>query len=283
MRVLSHIRDLQKVLRKERGEGRSVGFVPTMGALHEGHLSIIRRSRAENGLTLCSIFVNPIQFNNPRDLEKYPRSLKQDLALLEKEGCDLVFTPEAEEIYPGGKAESPPVDFGYLDRILEGKYRPGHFKGVATVVKRFFDIIGPDRSYFGKKDYQQLLIVKKMVDALKIPVEIVPCPIVREPDGLAMSSRNLRLTIGERKAAPFIYEVLREVKDKAGELAVGELKELALNRFSGRPEFRAEYFEIADAETLLPVGQIGNEVKAIACLAVFLGEVRLIDNMELFV
>ncbi len=282
MIVHTRIRGLKADLRKERKAGRTIGFVPTMGALHEGHLSIIRDSRSRDDITVCSIFVNPIQFNNKQDLEKYPRTLQQDLAMLEKEGCSYVFTPSVREMYPEGKVASPEVDFGYLDKILEGRFRPGHFKGVSIVVNKFLEIVGPDRAYFGKKDYQQLLIVKKMVRDLKIPVEIIPCPIMREKDGLAMSSRNMRLTIGERKQASLIYKVLTEVKEKASGSSVAELKLLAIKKLDDTPGFKTEYFEIADKDTLLPLDNLKKRETAIACTAVFVGDIRLIDNMELF-
>ena len=253
-----------------------------MGALHEGHLSLIRKSTTENDYTVCSIFVNPVQFNNPADLEKYPRSQREDISLLESAGCDLVLLPEVKEMYPGGTIVSPDVDFGLLDKVLEGKFRPGHFKGVAVAVKRLFDLVEPRKAYFGKKDYQQLLVIRKLVRDLDLPVEIVACPTVREPDGLAMSSRNMRLTIHERKVAPLIYQVLLKVREKAGTLPVRDLANWAIKKISENPEFSVEYFEIVDSETLLTLTNWKPKEKALACTAVYLGDVRLIDNMELF-
>lgn len=282
MKQFSLIKDLKKELSKERKKGKTIGFVPTMGALHEGHLSLIYRSKAENNITVCSIFVNPVQFNNKNDLELYPRNLAQDLKILEKTGCDLTFAPEVREMYPKGLPDQFGIDFGYLERTLEGKFRPGHFKGVAIVVKKLFDIVEPDKAYFGKKDYQQLLIIRQIVGRLQLPVEIVACETVREPDGLAMSSRNLLLTIGERKIAPVIYEVLCQVREKTGTIPVKEVKNWAIKKIQKNPKLIVEYFEIADNETLLPIVKWDQKEKAIACTAIYLGDVRLIDNIELF-
>ena len=282
MKVITSIPEMKRLLRKERKIHSSIGFVPTMGALHDGHLSLIRKSTTENDYTVCSIFVNPVQFNNPADLEKYPRSQREDISLLESAGCDLVLLPEVKEMYPGGTIVSPDVDFGLLDKVLEGKFRPGHFKGVAVAVKRLFDLVEPRKAYFGKKDYQQLLVIRKLVRDLDLPVEIVACPTVREPDGLAMSSRNMRLTIHERKVAPLIYQVLLKVREKAGTLPVRDLANWAIKKISENPEFSVEYFEIVDSETLLTLTNWKPKEKALACTAVYLGDVRLIDNMELF-
>jgi pantoate--beta-alanine ligase len=255
------------------------GFVPTMGALHEGHLELIRRARRENDLLSCSIFVNPIQFNNREDLEKYPRSLDSDLEMLETEGCDLVFTPSEDEMYPEQAVEK--FDFGDLETVMEGKYRPGHFNGVALVVKRLLDILTPQRAYFGEKDYQQLRVIQELVKRYGIPVEIIPCPTVREADGLAMSSRNRRLNLEERSIAPLIFNVLKEVNEKAGKMSVGELKKLAIQQLSGSG-FIVDYFEIAAAESLQPLNDWKEASNARAFVACYLGNVRLIDNMELF-
>jgi pantoate--beta-alanine ligase len=265
-----------------RREGKTVGFVPTMGALHQGHLNLVRRSKRENDLTVCSIFVNPIQFNNAEDLAKYPRTPERDANLLQDAGCDLIFAPEAEGIYPDGKPAAPDLEFGMLDKVMEGKFRPGHFDGVAIVVKRLFDIVQPTHAYFGKKDYQQLAVIRHMVVKLKIPVNIIPFETVREPDGLAMSSRNIRLTEAERKLAPKIFETLLQVREQAGKTDVAVLKEWAISRLREHREFNVEYFEIADHESLLPVDRWDSTDHAVAFIAVFLGAVRLIDNIELF-
>jgi pantoate--beta-alanine ligase len=282
MKNLSRIKDIRSALQKERRRNKTIGFVATMGALHEGHLSLVRRSRLENKITVCSIFVNPIQFNNPEDLKNYPQTINEDLGLLESAGCDYVFTPDVKEMYPEGSYGSPVKDFGPMEKVLEGKFRPGHFKGVAIVVKKLFDIISPDNAYFGNKDYQQLMIIRSLVSQLNLPVNVIGCPIVREPDGLAMSSRNMQLSIGERKISSLIYKVLSEVKEKAGAASILELKNLGIKKISSNPSFKLEYFEIVDKQTFLPPVSWKNRDNAIACIAVYLGGVRLIDNVELF-
>ena len=282
MKVFSGIHAIRGYLTKERISTKSIGFVPTMGALHDGHLSLIRRSTGENDLTVCSIFVNPIQFNNKKDLENYPRTLDNDLEILKKAGCDVAFTPGEKEMYPDGETGTIDIDFGYLDKILEGKFRPGHFRGVAIVVKKLFEIIEPDKSYFGKKDYQQFLVISQMVKKFHLPVEIIPCLIIREPDGLAMSSRNMRLATGERMIAPLIYETLFAVKEKAGTIPVKKLKEWAYSKIRKNPAFVVEYIEIADKNTLLPVENWASVDKAMVLAAVKLNDIRLIDNIEFF-
>lgn len=282
MKQLSTLREMERFITPLTEKGTSIGFVPTMGALHEGHLSLIRRAKAENQLTLCSVFVNPIQFNNPEDLDKYPRTLSTDVKMLEKAGCDVLFSPLAEEMYPQGTTESLELDWGMLDKVMEGKFRPGHFKGVAIVVKKLFSLTHPTRAYFGKKDYQQLAVIRSMVEQLRLPVAIIPCNTVREPDGLAMSSRNMRLSIAERQVAPVIYEVLCRVREKAGKMPVKELREWAIRKIQEHPSIRVEYFEIGDKETLMPLENWSLKSRAVAFTAVFLGDVRLIDNLELF-
>ncbi len=282
MKQFTTIAETADFLRKQQEKGLTIGFVPTMGALHEGHLTLVRRSKMENSLSVCSIFVNPIQFNNSKDLAKYPRTLARDTGMLEEIGCDVVFTPETAGMYPEGENNTIDLEFGTLDQVMEGKFRPGHFKGVAIVVKRLFEIVQPTRAYFGKKDFQQLAVISYMVEKLNLPVEIIPCETVREPDGLAMSSRNRRLTIAERNIAPTIYQVLLKVREKAGKIPVRELKEWAINKIRENPQLRIEYVEIADNETLMPVEKWNSRVSTVAFVAVFLGEVRLIDNIELF-
>ena len=282
MKNFSRIKEIKAALQKERRRGKSIGFVATMGALHEGHLSLIRQSNEDNDISVCSIFVNPIQFNNPQDLLRYPRTLAQDIALLEPVHCDYVFSPDEKEMYPDKGDPVPSLEFGRLEKVMEGKFRPGHFRGVAVVVKKLLDIINPDVAYFGMKDYQQLMIIRSLVSQLEIPVRIVGCPIVRESDGLAMSSRNMQLSIGERNSAPLIYQVLTKAKEKAGTLSVADLKTWATRKLSGNPSFNVEYFEIVDKQTLLPVTSWKDKEDAMACTAVYLGGVRLIDNMELF-
>lgn len=282
MKLIETIRKTKTEVRKLREQGLSIGFVPTMGALHEGHLELVRKSVKENNVTVCSIFINPIQFNNPNDLEKYPRSIDRDAEMLAKEGCDILFAPSVTEMYPENEMISIDVDFGMLDKIMEGKFRPGHFKGVAIVVKKLFGIIEPSRAYFGKKDYQQLAIIRQLVNTLMLPIDIIPCETVRETDGLAMSSRNIRLTIAERNLAPKIYKVLTEVREKKGKMPVRKLKEWAIKKIQENPEFKVEYFEIAEKNTLMPVETWSHKDQFVALTAVFLGDIRLIDNIELF-
>lgn len=258
--------------------GVALGLVPTMGALHDGHLELVKRSVAENTLTAASIFVNPLQFNNPDDLAKYPRTLEADCVMLEAAGCDLVFAPSAEEMYA-----QPPVlklDFGKLERAMEGAFRPGHFNGVGIVVARLFNIVQPDHAYFGQKDLQQTAVVRRLIADLAFPVELVVCPTVREADGLAMSSRNRRLSPEARMLAPFIFRTLNEAKDQllAGE-SVKSVKQFVRGQFAGQPELLLEYFEVADANSLLPLNNRQPKGQTALCVAAELGEVRLIDNL----
>jgi pantoate--beta-alanine ligase len=265
---------------EQRMAGRSVGFVPTMGALHEGHLSLIRRSVSENDLTVCSIFVNPIQFNNAEDLKRYPRMPEADQMMLEPAGCDLVFLPTVEEMYPEPVARV--YEFGALDKVMEGAYRPGHFNGVAVVVHRLFELVQSDKAYFGLKDYQQLLIIREMARQEGHKTEIIGCPIIREADGLAMSSRNMRLTPEQRNVAPAIHAALQYAADHYHEYSVDGLKTLIQMRVAAIPEARPEYVEFADANTLVPISHWSSSESCILCVAVYLGDIRLIDNKILY-
>jgi pantoate--beta-alanine ligase len=276
------IRRLKEALAQHRSSPGTTGFVPTMGALHEGHLALVRRSLAENQVTVASIFVNPTQFNNPEDLARYPRMPERDAGLLEKTGCDILFAPAVAEMYPEGDSMMPEFDLGSLGLVMEGKFRPGHFRGVAQIVMKLFVAVSPDNAYFGKKDFQQLAVIRKLVRDFRLPVEIVGCETVREPDGLAMSSRNMLLTPEQRNLAPRIFEVLRRTKSRAGLIPPGNLAREARLALETIPGFRVEYFEIADPVTLLPLVKWQEERGAVACTAVFAGNVRLIDNMELF-
>ncbi|HNY03406.1 MAG TPA: pantoate--beta-alanine ligase [Bacteroidales bacterium] len=282
MQQLFTVQNTTKSIRDLQSKGLSIGFVPTMGALHEGHLRLITRSCKENDYTACSIFVNPLQFNNKQDLEKYPRDLEHDIALLEQAGCDILFSPAVDEMYPPGGKPGLVIDLGMLGKVMEGMFRPGHFDGVVTVVEKLFRIIGPDRAYFGKKDYQQLAVVRRLVESSKIPVTIVACETVREPDGLAMSSRNVRLTESQRSDAPRIYQVLCAVRDNFGRMPIGQVKQWAVRELSKIPSARVEYFEIADRETFIPITTDADRDRAVALTAVYMGDVRLIDNLELF-
>ncbi len=280
MKTFETISELRQHLSKFRKESKSIGFVPTMGALHEGHLSLLREAREENDIVVCSIFVNPVQFNNPSDLEHYPRTLASDKEKLEEAQCDVLFNPTEKEMYPEPVKET--FDFGDLDKVMEGVHRPGHFNGVAIVVKRLFEIVEPTRAYFGLKDYQQLLIVHRLTKDYNIPVEIVPCPIVREENGLAMSSRNDRLTTAERKQAALIHQTLKMVKIKSGFATIKEVKEYVDQQFRKPNNMKLEYFEIVDMYTLQPLQTWAQSNTVIACIAVWIGNVRLIDNIILF-
>jgi pantoate--beta-alanine ligase len=250
-----------------------------MGALHAGHIDLVKRSVRENEITACSIFVNPIQFNNKEDLAKYPRTIDDDLRMLEEAGCNLVFVPSVDEMYP--EPVTGKYDFGDLEKVMEGAHRPGHFNGVAIVVRKLFEIFQPDRAYFGEKDFQQLRIIQSLVKMEKIPVMIVPCPTVREADGLAMSSRNRRLSDSERAVAPEIYRTLLMAKDLAGSVPVQDVKLICENILTEKG-FVVDYFEFADIAGLQPIHEWNDSPEVIACVAAFLGTVRLIDNMILF-
>jgi len=279
MEIFNTVAAIQNYLQQTKSTPKTIGFIPTMGALHQGHLALVKRAKAENEIVIVSIFVNPIQFNNNDDLLKYPRTLEKDAALLQTVGCDAIFAPDEKEMYP--EPDTTIYDFGQLATVMEGKFRPGHFNGVAIVVKRLLDIIQPGKAYFGEKDYQQLQIIKSLVQQKKIPVAIIPCPIVRETDGLALSSRNMQLTAEERKVAPFIYQTLQLAKEKASLLSPSELTTWVLQQIISIPSLAPEYFEIADATTLLPITDWKDCKHAIGCIAVYLGKVRLIDNIGL--
>jgi len=278
MKQFSTIKTTTHYIDQKKADGKSIGFVPTMGALHDGHLELMRRAKKENDLLVVSVFVNPKQFDNPEDLKKYPRDLHKDIRLLELVGCDVLFAPGVAEMYP--KQEDIQYDFGHLETVMEGASRKGHFNGVAIVVRKLFDIVHPDRAYFGEKDFQQLAIIQALVTQTKQPVSIIPCLIVRESDGLAMSSRNERLTAGEREIAPFIHETLRKAKDKMQELNPHALKKWVVNEFDKKEAFRLDYFEIADDTYLQPVDSWKQDKGTMGFIAVFLGKVRLIDNIR---
>jgi len=279
MLVFAKIKSVQQRI-KSLKKGASVGFVPTMGALHKGHLSLIKQAKKENDIVVVSIFVNPIQFDKKEDLINYPKTIDTDLSLLKSVYCDLVFTPTAEEVY-GNNAESTMFDFDGLENQMEGKFRNGHFDGVGTIVKRLFEIVKPSKAYFGEKDFQQLQIIRKMVQKNQIPIKIIGCPIYREEDGLAMSSRNTRLTNEHRKAAPFIYNTLKKAKIEFGTKNVLKVKEWVEKEFEKQPLLELEYFEIAEESTLLSVENTKPKQKYRAFIAVFAGKIRLIDNISL--
>lgn len=258
---------------------KTIGFVPTMGVLHQGHISLFKRSKAENSVTIGSIFVNPIQFNQEADLIAYPRTETEDLDLLQKTGCDAVFMPSVAEMYP----QKPVIHFhfGLLEEVMEGAFRPGHFSGVAVVVSKLFNMVKPTNAYFGLKDYQQVAVITQLVKDLSYPINIVPCETLREPDGLAMSSRNRRLNPAKRQIAHKIYESLQ----LAGKLLQTEgpenTRRIIEDYYKNLPDFRLEYFEIADAETLQPVVTVKGHKRIVLCIAAYLDGVRLIDNILL--
>ena len=263
---------------RERGEGP--GFIPTMGALHEGHLSLIHCSLKQDPVSVVSIFVNPTQFNDPEDLRKYPRHPEKDLALLEKvlRPADVVFLPEERTIYP--EPDHRRFDLGELDKILEGEFRPGHFNGVAQVVSRLFEIVQPAHAYFGLKDFQQLAVIRRMTEMLGLPVKIIPCPIVREKDGLAMSSRNLLLGKEEREQAPRIYRTLQAATSLKDNMTVRELEQWVKEKIEEAPRLKVEYFRIVHPETFRPVKEWDEPGPKQGLLAVWAGDVRLIDNIS---
>ena len=277
MQLLTTLANLKAYVRVRQTAGQSLGLLPTMGALHEGHLSLLTRSRAANDATVCSVFVNPIQFNNPDDLARYPRTLKADCALLEAAGCDAVFAPTAAEMYP-----QPPIvrfDFGPLERVMEGRFRPGHFNGVGVVVAKLFHLVQPDRAYFGQKDLQQCLVVKRMVEDLSFPLQLVICPTRREADGLAMSSRNRNLTSGQRAVAPQLYQTLLKANEALKTRPAEAVQRQMAQELADNLNFTLDYFEIADPATLEPLTGLLDGRPAAICVAAFVGTTRLIDNV----
>jgi len=259
--------------------GKTIGFVPTMGALHAGHIALVKRAVAENDICIVSIFVNPTQFNNITDLEKYPRNLERDAKLLENAGCELIFAPESDMIYNSDEISNRfEFDFGGLDTVMEGKFRPGHFNGVVQIVSKFFQLIQPNKAYFGEKDFQQLAIIQNMVNILNFDVEIVDCPIIRESSGLAMSSRNERLTAEQRKKAVEISKVLFESRNFAAQLSPKKLTRWVIDKINTVHELEVEYYEIVNSITLQPL--VSWSEPAVGCIAVYCGKVRLIDNIR---
>lgn len=281
MKVYDKIADLTAGLDYIKGQNKTIGFVPTMGALHQGHLSLIEIASGQNDIVLVSIFVNPTQFNNADDLKNYPRNLDADLKMLENIHCDIVFTPDEKEIYPDNITKISDYDFGRLDKVMEGKYRPGHFNGVAGVVRRLFEIIRPHKAYFGQKDIQQFLIIhylnKNYLKHLNIQLE--KCPIVREKDGLAMSSRNVLLSPGQRKSAALISKTLFESRDSYQESEPALLKQRVIEQINADPNLEVEYFELVSDPDLSEIQNWGDTERILACIAVKVGKVRLIDNI----
>ncbi len=279
MQIFHSGNDLNSTLNELRNSGKTIGFVPTMGALHEGHISLVKMAKTEADFVVVSIFVNPTQFNNPSDLEKYPRIPEKDVPMLEQAGADFLFMPTVKEMYPEGPvSSSTTLPLGSLGEVMEGKHRPGHFDGVITIVRKLFVMVGPCKAYFGQKDFQQLAVVRFLVKHENLTVEIISCAIIREEDGLAMSSRNMRLNAEQRKSALVLSRALRAVEREWKTKSIAQLHELVTAVMNEEPSVKIEYFEIVDRDTLLPVAEKKN---AVACIAAYVGDVRLIDNVLL--
>lgn len=270
-------KDLARHLDALHSTEKSIGLVPTMGALHRGHASLVEKAADENDAVVVSIFVNPSQFNDPSDLEKYPRTLDQDLELLQSLNVDLVFVPSINEMYP--REDTGSFDLRGLDKVMEGKHRKDHFQGVVQIVSKLFLAVRPTRAYFGQKDFQQLVIVRHLVQLMGLDLDIVACPIIREEDGLAMSSRNVRLNKLERNLAPFIYITLKLAREKRGLLSPIEIKSWVITQFMDQSQMELEYFEIVEDKGLNNIESWEEDVNKVGCLAVLIGEVRLIDNL----
>ncbi|HEY8784826.1 MAG TPA: pantoate--beta-alanine ligase [Mucilaginibacter sp.] len=275
MKIFTTKKTLQQYLQQTRASDKTIGFVPTMGALHRGHLSLIKQAQQNNDEVVCSIFVNPNQFNDPKDLEEYPRPIAEDVKKLEQVNCDVLFNPTANEIYDAN--EQWHLNIGELESMLEGKFRPGHYQGVTQVVYKLFNIVKPDTAFFGQKDYQQFLIIRKMVELLNMPVKLIMCPITREADGLAMSSRNIHLTTDDRRHALVLSKTLRWVQDNFDSNNIPQLKKEAELMINQEPFVELDYFEIADSDTLHPANK--NTKNIVALVAAKVGKTRLIDNV----
>lgn len=278
MNIVNKISELRLALDECRGRGCSIGLVPTMGALHEGHASLVRRSVAENDVTVVSVFLNPTQFNDPKDLERYPRTLEADCELLEACGADIVFAPGVEEIYP--EPDTRCFSYPPTDSVMEGAMRPGHFNGVCQIVSKLFSYVEPDKAYFGEKDYQQIAVIRRMVADLGFGLEIVPCPVIRQSDGLAMSSRNTLLSDEERQTAANIYRVLNESRTLG--LTVQQTHDYVVNEIDAIPMLEVQYFNIVDGDTLADVSSWDEAQSVVGCITVFCGEkpIRLIDHIR---
>lgn len=277
MRVVKTISELKSLISGYKQENKTVGLVPTMGALHAGHKSLVDRARKENDIVVVSVFVNPTQFNNKQDLATYPRTEERDCALLEAAGCDVVFMPAVEEVYP--EPDNRQFDLGAVAEVMEGAHRPGHFNGVAQIVSKLFGFVEPDRAYFGEKDFQQIAVIRKMVQLEGFKLQIVACPIKREDDGLALSSRNVRLTAEQRQLAPNIYRVLKESCNFAKLHTVAETEKFVVDSLNALPQMEVEYYSIVDALTMQPVSDWVDADSITGCITVYCGEVRLIDNI----
>ncbi len=280
MVIFKNINDIKKYISLKKAEGCNVGFVPTMGALHAGHISLIEKSKQENTLVVCSIFVNPTQFNDKKDLEKYPVSTEADIELLLTAGCDVLFLPAVSEIYPDGEGHFKTYDFGYLDSILEGAQRPGHFRGVGQVVARLLEIVEPSSLYLGQKDYQQCMVLKKLVEMMELKLNVIICPTMREADGLAMSSRNRRLTESQRVISAVIYQCLVSIQSKQQTDRFAIVKKECEDLLAAKG-LATEYVALADARDLTLLGDYQTDAPMVALIAARIGEIRLIDNILL--
>ena len=278
MKVFKNINDLQSALKLCRCENKTIGFIPTMGALHKGHLSLVKQSIENVDITIVSIYVNPTQFNDKNDLNNYPRDFDKDCSLLESSGCQIVFAPNDEEMYP--EPDTRIFNLGQLAKVMEAKHRPGHFNGVAQIVTKLFDSVQPDVAYFGQKDFQKIAVIRKLVKDYNYPVKIQACPIMREVDGLAMSSRNMLLNKDQRLAAPIIYKTLCDARNMVGSFDLKNICQFVENKINQSHHLRLEYFEVVNSITLQPVDEISNKVHLTACIAVFAGTIRLIDNID---
>lgn len=277
METITNSEELRRALGSRNRSG--IGFVPTMGALHAGHRSLVERARRECATVVVSVFVNPTQFNDKTDLKNYPRTPEADLRLLEEVGADYVFMPSVEEVYP--EPDTRTFDFGMIDKVMEGATRPGHFNGVAQVVSRLFDLVKPAKAYFGEKDFQQIAVIREMVRQLRIPVEIIPCPIVRGEDGLALSSRNTLLDTDHRTAAPYIYKVLKAAVEKSHQTTPDQLVAWVTAQVESNPLLKVIYFQVVDAATMQQVRTWEESPAIQGCIAVQAGDIRLIDNIKL--
>lgn len=280
MKIIRTVKELKDAVGALKAKGMTVGFVPTMGALHAGHVSLFERARKENDAVVASVFVNPTQFNNPEDLRTYPRTEEADCEKLEAAGVDIAFFPTVDEMYP--EPDERIFDLGPVAEVMEGAMRPGHFNGVAQVVSRLFAMVNPDKAYFGEKDFQQIAVIRRMVELERFPVEIVACQIKREADGLALSSRNVRLTPAQRMVAPEIHRVLAaSVESRGAGATVDEVKKQVVDAINAHPEMQVEYYEIVDSLTMQPIKSWDDcKETPVGCVTVFLGDVRLIDNIK---
>ena len=278
MQIVRKINELKRNLDAARALGKTIGFVPTMGALHDGHLSLIHQARKDNNIVVVSVFVNPTQFNNPEDLRTYPRTEKEDVEKLIDANVDFAFIPEVEEMYP--EPDTRQFDLGPVAEVMEGAMRPGHFNGVAQVVSKLFDMVQPDRAYFGEKDFQQIAVIRKMAQLEGFDIKIVSCPIKREADGLAMSSRNVRLTAQQREIAPAIHRTLQTSVDWAKDHTVKEVEKYVVDEINSFPQMSVEYYQIVDGATMQPIDDWSQSQQPVGCVTVYCGDVRLIDNIK---